>query len=160
MFYPLGDMLLTPAQLKAAEDIDRGDLLSRAASNSIKKWDGGIVPYQFEASYGEFNFFLRTKLKYLRTVAVWAIKSPTWQPQSFLGKSPSPFFSLAPPLSLCPSDRYPRKKTAILRLVAVLNKLLEGCIAFIRKEPWHEHFVSFDHQSGQIGPCSSPSTVD
>jgi len=52
-------MLLSPVQRKAAADVERGQLLSRAAYNAINKWDGGVVPYKFESTYGKFKFIYR-----------------------------------------------------------------------------------------------------
>jgi len=37
---------------------------------------------------------------------------------------------------------------------------LDGCLKFIPKVDRHAHFISFDHQTGKVGPCSSPSKLE
>ena len=69
------------------------------------KWENGVIPYKFEPSYGKVaplrKFFLARTQHHFRATL-------------FL-----------------PPDRYPRKKAAILKLIAVMNKLLDGCLKWV-----------------------------
>ena len=69
------------------------------------KWENGVIPYKFEPSYG--------KVAPLRNFFFWRELNIIFAPL-FL-----------------PPDRYPRKKAAILKLIAVMNKLLDGCLKWV-----------------------------